>query len=97
MWLELNMLYKLCCSLKGKIYNTIVLYSSQQNINGCVLYYKCQALNLFVLKKWLPYSNLFLYHMDADCYIVHISCARKATNGMSLTAFDHGSVQNYSN
>ena len=37
--------------------------------------------------------------MDADCYIVHISCARKATNGMSvtLTAFGHGSVQNYSN
>ena len=35
--------------------------------------------------------------MDADCYIAHISRARKATNGMSLTAFGHGSVQNYNN
>ena len=32
--------------------------------------------------------NLFLYHMDADRYIVHkiISCACKTANGMSLTA-----------
>ena len=32
--------------------------------------------------------NLFLYH----CYIVLLSCACKATNVMSLTAFDHGSA-----
>ena len=31
--------------------------------------------------------------MDADCYIVHISRACKAINGMSLTAFGHGSVK----
>ena len=30
--------------------------------------------------------------MHADCYIVHISWACKATSGMSLTAFGHGSV-----
>ena len=30
--------------------------------------------------------------MHADCYIVHISRACKATNEMSLTAFGHGSV-----
>ena len=41
----------------------------------------------------MAYSlNLFLYHR----YIVHISRACKAMNGMSLTAFDHGSVKNYS-
>ena len=31
--------------------------------------------------------------MNADCYIVHISHACKAMNGMSLTAFGHGSVK----
>ena len=41
--------------------------------------------------------NLFLYYMDADCYIAPTSFARKATNGMSLTAFVHGNIQNYSN
>ena len=35
--------------------------------------------------------------MDADCYIAHISHACEAMNGMSLTAFGHGGVQNYSN
>ena len=29
--------------------------------------------------------------MDADCYIVHISCACNSMYGMSLISFDHGS------
>ena len=41
--------------------------------------------------------NLFLYHMNEDCYITHISRTRMVMNGMSLTAFGHGSVQNYNN
>ena len=39
----------------------------------------------------LTYS--FTTCMDADCYLLHISCTCKATNGMSLTAFGYGSVK----